>query len=247
MTGEIPIFLKAEPVFHLGSFTITNSLLLSWLILAIFGIGGLVLSKKWRSIPGKIQAAFEMIVEGVLNLMESVLGNRGEAEKYLPFIATIFLFITFSNWMGIFPVLGTLGIFEGSGRTFVPLFRSPASDLNFTIALAVISIAAVNIAGARRLGFFKHFKKFFNFTNPINFFVGILEFFSEFAKMISFSFRLFGNIFAGEVLLIIMASLLPYLAPIPFLFLEIFVGFIQAFIFGMLTLVFIAGAVREEH
>jgi F-type H+-transporting ATPase subunit a len=177
--------------------------------------------------------------------MESVLGSRRHAEKYLPLVATIFLFILFSNWLGLLPGVGSFIIHEDGGR--VPLLRSPASDLNFTLALAITAVLAVNVLGVAALGAAKHGKKFFNFSNPIAFFVGILELISEFARMISFSFRLFGNVFAGEVLLVIMAFLVPYLIPLPFLFLELFVGFIQAFIFAMLTLVFTAAAVAEGH
>jgi len=129
-----------------------------------------------------------------------------------------------------------------------PLFRAPTTDLNFTIALAIISVLSVNILGAAAIGLRHHLGKFFNFKNPIMFFVGILELISEFVKIISFSFRLFGNIFAGEVLLLIIGFLLPYIVPLPFLFLEVFVGVIQGFIFAMLTLVFVSMAtVPQEH
>lgn len=247
--GGISILLKAEPIFHIGSFSVTNTLLLSWVTVALLIVSGLTVSRAIKSVPGKLQNLFESFVEGFLGLMEPVLGSRRLAEKYFPLVSSIFLFVLVSNWLGIFPVLGALGFFEGSGshQVFVPMFRSPASDLNFTLALAVFSVIAVNVVGAKELGLFRYLGKYFNFSNPINFFVGILEFFSEFAKMISFSFRLFGNIFAGEVLLIIMGVLSPFLAPIPFLFLEIFVGLIQAFIFSMLTMVFIAGSVAESH
>ncbi len=119
------------------------------------------------------------------------------------------------------------------------MLRSPASDLNFTLALALIAITFVNVVSIAATGFWSRFSVFFNFKSPIDFFVGILELVSEFAKIISLSFRLFGNVFAGEVLLAIMAYLVPYLVPLPFMFLEIFVGAIQAFIFGMLTIVFV--------
>src|SRR3989344_6295026 len=134
-------------------------------------------------------------------------------------------------------------------EVFIPLFRAPTSDLNTTVALALISVAITQIVGFRMLGW-GYLKKFFNFSNPINFFVGILETISEFAKIISFSFRLFGNIFAGEVLLDVIGMLVPYFLPIPFYGLELFVALIQAFVFAMLTLVFIKLAMTshaEEH
>ncbi len=248
MEVNIPISLKAEPIFHIGSFAITNTLLLTWGVLLLFIVIGLLLRKKWHLIPGKLQMVFEFITEEVLNLMESVMGERSKAERYFPLVATIFLFILFSNWMGLFPFLGSIGIYEhhGGESVFVPFFRSPASDLNFTLALAIVSVVMTNILAVGSLGFFGHMKKFFNFSNPIHFFVGILEFVSEFAKVISFSFRLFGNVFAGEVLLLIVGVLAPYLIPMPFIFLEIFVGFIQSFIFSMLTVVFIATATASH-
>ena len=176
--------------------------------------------------------------------MDSVLGSRALSEKYLPLIATVFIFVVTANWFGLLP-LGALTLKEGGHM--VPLFRSPASDLNFTIALAIISVFGVNLLGATALGVKRHFSKFFTAKDPIFSFVGILEFISEFIKIISFSFRLFGNVFAGEVLLVIVGFLVPYVIPLPFLFLEIFVGFIQAFIFSMLTLVFVAMAVQPEE
>lgn len=136
------------------------------------------------------------------------------------------------------------------GSTFVPIFRAGTADLNTTLALALISVIATQVIGFKYLSF-GYFKKFFNFKNPIFFFVGILELISEVAKIISFAFRLFGNIFAGEVLLVVIAFLIPLLAPIPFLGLEIFVGAIQALVFMMLSLVFMSMATHahgeEDH
>ena len=143
-----------------------------------------------------------------------------------------------------------MGIFERGHEgqeIFVPLFRSTASDINFTLALAIISVVATQLLGIAAIGFAKHAAKYISFKGPIQFFVGILEIVSEVAKMISFSFRLFGNIFAGEVLLIIIGFLVPYVVPAPFLMLELFVGFIQALVFAMLTLVFISIATVEHH
>lgn len=132
---------------------------------------------------------------------------------------------------------------------FIPIFRAATADLNTTIALALISVLATQVIGVKYLGL-SYFKKFFNFKNPIFAFVGILELISEIAKVISFAFRLFGNIFAGEVLLVVIAFLLPILAPVPFLGLELFVGVIQALVFTMLSLVFMSMATHaheEEH
>jgi len=240
------ISLKAQQLFSIDGFNITNGLLLGLIASLVLIIFSVIFRNKIKLIPGKIQTVVEMLIEFFLGLMESVLGTREAAEKYLPLIATIFIFILTSNWLGLLPGVGSFVLRNGNIET--PLLRSPAADLNFTLALAIIAVFATNFFGIVVLGFFKHIKKFLNFSSPIKFFVGMLEFLSEISRIISFSFRLFGNIFAGEVLLIIIVFLLPYLAPIPFLMMEMFVGLIQAFIFAMLTLVFLASNIAiTEH
>jgi F-type H+-transporting ATPase subunit a len=240
------ISLKAEQLFSIGNLNLTNGLLLAVIVSALLIIFSIVFKSKIKLVPGKVQGIVEMGMEALLNLMESVLGSREKAEKYLPLIATIFIFILTANWLGLLPGVGSF-ILNEHGKD-IPLLRSPAADLNFTLALAIISVFATNFFGIVILGIFAHVKKFLNFSNPMKFFVGILELLSELSRIISFSFRLFGNIFAGEVLLAIMFFLLPYIVPIPFLILEIFFGMIQAFIFAMLTLVFLASHTSHaEH
>jgi len=245
----INISLKAEEIFRIGFFPVTNSLLVTVLAFAILAVLGLVFRKNLSLVPKGVQNLLEAILDGFLKLMDSVLGERKKSEKYLPLVATIFLLVIISNWLGLVPGVGSIGFYEihEGEEIFVPIFRAPSADLNFTLAIAVTAVFSVNIFGVLAIGFFKYFKRFFTLKNPISTFVGLLEFISEIAKMISFSFRLFGNVFAGEVLLIIVGFLVPYLVPLPFLFLEIFVGFIQAFVFAMLTLVFIAIATQEAH
>ncbi len=134
---------------------------------------------------------------------------------------------------------------HGEGTKFIPLLRAATADLNMTLALAIVAVIAMQYFGFSLLGI-HYSKRYFNFTNPIMFFIGILEIISDLSKVISFAFRLFGNIFAGEVLLAIIAFLMPFIAPTPFLFLELFVGFIQAVVFSTLTSVFINVAVSHE-
>jgi F-type H+-transporting ATPase subunit a len=241
----LQISLRAEDVFHIGSFPVTNAELLTLVVLALFVVIAVTIRKKLKIVPDMLQNIAEVVLEGALDLMNSVLGNRKESEKYLPIVLTIFLFVLFSNWMGLVP--GVSSITFGHGTDAIPLLRSPASDLNFTLALALIAVTMVNVFAIAAMGFRTRVSVFFNLSSPIKFFVGILELLSEFARIISFTFRLFGNVFAGEVLLAIMALLVPYLVPLPFMFLEVFVGFIQAFIFGMLTLVFVALAVTPHE
>lgn len=243
------ISLKAETIFHVAGFPVTNATLLATVVLVVLVAAAVTLRRQLKLVPGMMQNIVEVIIEGGLDLMDSVLGDRRTSEKYMPLVFTVFLFVMFSNWFGLLPGVGSIMVNSADGP--LPLLRSPASDLNFTLALALIVITFVNVLGAAAIGLKGRLSVFFNFKGPIDFFIGILELISEFAKIISFSFRLFGNVFAGEVLLAIMAFLVPYLVPLPFMFLEIFVGFIQAFIFAMLTLVFVAMAVaghgEEAH
>ena len=236
------ISLKAQQLFSIHGFPVTNGLLMTLIASLILITFSLILTRKIKLVPGKLQSVAEMGMEGLLGLMESTLGSMEKAEKYFPLVATIFIFILTSNLLGIFPGVGS---FE-YGET--PLFRSAAADLNFTLAFAVISVIVTNIIGMAAVGTFKHIGKYLNFKGPIDFFIGILESISELAKIVSLSFRLFGNVFAGEVLLTIISFLAPYIIPLPFLFLEVFVGMIQAFIFAMITLVSISlHTATHEH
>lgn len=238
------ISISAENIFKIGGFPVTNTLFLSLFVFIILVVLAIVLRRKLSLVPNTLQNIAELILEGALGVMDSVLLDRRKSEKYLPLVLTIFLFVLFSNWLGLLPGVGSI-VISHDGES-IPLFRSPASDLNFTIALALIAITFANGLGVAAIGLRSRLSVFFNFKSPITFFVGILELISECAKIISFSFRLFGNVFAGEVLLTIMAFLVPYAAPVPFMFMEIFVGFIQALIFAMLALVFTSMAITEH-
>ncbi len=243
------ISLAAEPIFHIGSFAVTNTLLVSWtIILLLIGLS-LYLYKNLKKVPKGLQNLIEWVFEKLLGMIEAVTQSRKQALQFFPIVATIFIFVILSNWIEIVPGLGTIGIYgEHHGHVMlIPFIRSSSADLNVTLAIAIVSVMATQIFGIMALGLFKYGGKFINFHGPINFFVGILELISEMAKMVSFSFRLFGNIFAGEVLLLVVGFLVPYVVPLPFLFLEIFVGFVQALVFSMLTLVFLKMAVTAHH
>ncbi|MAF80226.1 ATP synthase F0 subunit A [bacterium] len=247
------ISLAAERLFTIAGIPITNTLLVSWGIILLLFVIALLISKNLSSEkPKGLQNFIELIFEKLLDFMGSVTGSRKDSIKYFPLIATIFIFVVLSNLVEIIPGLGTIGIMEGEHghETLVPFLRSSSADLNFTLAIAISAVLSIQIFGIAALGFFKYWKKFFcpPWEKPyfIGTFIGILELIAEVAKVISFSFRLFGNIFAGEVLLTVVLVLVPYLAPLPFLFLEIFVGFIQAVVFSMLTLVFIKVATAHH-
>ena len=262
------ITLFAEPVYHYKDFVITNALITSWLAVAILIIVAVVLRFSLRMIPGKVQNLFEIIVEGALGLCDQVTNDRALSIKIFPFAISVFFFILVNNWLGIMP-LGGFGIVEEGehGLAFIPFLRSGTADINTTISLAIMAVLGANLFGVFSVGLWKTFNKYVNlkvlggiFTKvwkeptviivaPITFFVGLIEIVGEFAKVASLSFRLFGNVFAGEVLLVSMAALVAYAIPIPFLFLEILVGVIQALIFSILLVVYftISATDHDEH
>jgi F-type H+-transporting ATPase subunit a len=260
--------LFAEPIAHIGSFTVTNALLTSWVVVGIIIIISIILRSKTKEIPGKMQNFFEIVVEGALGLCDQVTNSRKISMQVFPIAISAFFFILLNNWLGIIP-LGGFGLLERGehGLAFIPLLRGGTADINTTIALAVTAVVGANVFGILSIGAWKTLNKYVNlkalggiFTKvrkdptivivaPITFFVGLIEIVGEFAKIASLSFRLFGNVFAGEVLLASMAALLAYVIPIPFLFLEILVGVIQALIFSILLVVYftISASDHDEH
>ncbi len=252
MSGFVPPTLGSETIFHIGSFDVRNTVITSVMtVLLLIGVGLVLRRKRYALVPGGFQNLVETLVEGLFNFFDSVTGDVKKTARFFPLVATIFLFVIISNWMGLLPGFGSIGIWETheGHEVFVPLLRSTFADVNMTFALALISVTATQVFGFAMLGFKGYGGKFFinPFKDPIGCFVGILELFSEFSKMISFSFRLFGNVFAGEVLLLVISFLVPYIAPLPFYGLEIFVGFIQALVFSFLTLVFLNLATTAHH
>lgn len=244
---ELHISISAEPIFTLGQFEFTNSMLVSLLVTVVLSLVAIRFYRlRNRKKPSRFNIFIQTIIEALYEFVQSVAPHK--AGQIFPLFASIFLFIILGSWAGLLPGFETIGLLkiEHGQEVFVPLLRGATADLNITLGLAIFAVATVQLLGYKNLGF-KYFKKFFNFTNPINAFVGLLELISEFAKIVSFAFRLFGNIFAGEVLLLVMAFLLPIFAPLPFIGLELFVGFIQALVFAMLTLVFINIATSEHH
>ncbi len=245
------ISIAAEPIFHIGSFVVTNTILVTLVLSLIIIAASYILKSRIRLIPRGFQNLIEFVLEALLDLVDSVTQDRNQSKKFFPIVATIFIFVILINWVEVLPGLGTIGIFsEHHGEAMlIPFIRSSSADLNFTLAIAIVSVLAAQILGIAAIGVKKYAAKFF--VSPLHkpyfvgTFVGILELVSEVAKIISFSFRLFGNIFAGEVLLAVMLFLVPYFVPLPFLFLELFVGFVQALVFSMLTLVFLKMAATE--
>ncbi|MBI5356181.1 F0F1 ATP synthase subunit A [Candidatus Collierbacteria bacterium] len=246
MSSALHISIAAEPLFNLGPLAATNSLLTSWLVVLSLSLLAIYVGKNLRKIPSYLQILIEIPVSGIYDLANNITGTR--AKVFFPFVFTAFIYIIFSNWAGLIPGVGTIFLKIGEhGVEKAPLLRAPTADINTTLALALLSVGLVQYYGLKTLKM-EYVKKFFNFKNPILTFVGILELVSEISKIISFAFRLFGNIFAGEVLLVVTSFLVPFLVPAPFYGLELFVGFIQALVFSMLTLVFLnLATTHAEH
>ena len=235
------IILTPEVLEHVFNFPITNTLLVSWIVVAILTVAAIITSRKIKTVPTGIQNFFELIIDTGYTMVEDLAGSS-KAKVFFPICFTFFLFIITSNWLGLLPGFGTI-LFKS-----MPLLRSTNSDLNMTLGLALLSAFITHAFALRYLGFLGYLKKWFT-LNPIFLFVGILELIGEFTKIVSLSFRLFGNIFAGEVVLTTVstiASWTAFLIPIPFYFLEIIVGFVQAAVFMMLTLVFMV-LLSEKH
>lgn len=239
----------AEKLFTLGGIGITNSMLLGWLVSAVLVVAFVLAARKVKvTAGGKAVSIIEILTGFIVDLAADVMHDRKKANKYGPFLVTLFCFIIFNNWAGLLPGVGSIH----SGH--FPLLRGWTSDLTGTLALGVTSIILVQIYTIRELklgGYLKHF-----FTNkpwnPINFFIGLLEVLGEFTRVASLSLRLFGNVFAGEVLLIVLSSISSFGSPattMPFIFMELFVGFIQAYVFVTLVIVYLTLAIssHDEH
>ena len=264
--------LFAEPLFDFHGFTVTNSLLCSWLAVFLVVAFSIMARRKIAMIPKGFQNYCEVFLEGAYNLADNVTGGRERTMKFLPIVLPLFIFILFNNWLGLLPGFGSIGFVTAreSGRFFIPLLRGGTADLNTTLALSIMAVVLTHIFGVVMSGAWGHLNRFAGFKfflelprkvfkekkytalliNPIQFFVGLIEAVGEVAKVASLSFRLFGNVFAGEVLLASMAAIFAYAVPLPFIFLEIIIGIIQALIFSTLILVFLSvmsSRHGEEH
>lgn len=241
--SELHISISAQPIFHLGHMEITNSMLVTFLVSLTLCLTAIFTHKFLLKKKKPIWVNFvQTLIESFYEFVGSITPQHGR--RFFPLIMTIFLFVLFGSWAGLLPGFESIGIHTAHG--YVPLFRGATADINTTLALAIFAVASVQYFGYKLRGV-NYFKKFLDFSNPINLFVGFLELVSEFSRIMSFAFRLFGNIFAGEVLLAVIAFLVPFIASLPFIGLEIFVGFVQALVFSMLTLVFINIATAEHH
>jgi F-type H+-transporting ATPase subunit a len=259
------ISIAAEPIARIGSFPVTNSLVNAWIAVALFvGTAWTLKRRLSADKPGKLQLAAEGTIEFLLGYVDQVTGDREKSKRFFPLVGTLFLFILVSNWLGTLPGVGTIGVWrEVHGEAdLVPLFRPANADLNLTLAMALLSVIASHFLGIMAVGFFAHWNRFIALGAIVKGFrkggvhimvglveaiVGIIEFFAEIAKVVSLSLRLFGNIFAGEVLITVMYSLIAYAVPLPFTFLELIVGLVQATVFSMLSLVYLTILSEKPH
>lgn len=255
MEAHIP-GLAPEAVLHLGGFTVTNTMVNSVLALAVFMVIGLVVRSSAKLRPGKFQNAIEFFLETLLGYFDQVTGDRKKTLKFLPIVGSVFFFILLSNWLGLLPGTGTIT----SGHA--PLLRPANTDLNLTLAMALVAVVSSHIFGFISVGVFTHVNKFIQigtliksfrkgpvaiFTACVEMIVGVIEIASEVSKVFSLSLRLFGNIFAGEVLISVIGSIAILLVPAPFMMLELLVGLIQAAVFSILTLVYMTVASSAPH
>src|SRR3989338_1117450 len=257
MAGEIHIpTLAPEAVFHIGNIAVTNTVINAWIAIIIFFVIGILIRRTTHLRPGKLQNASEYVLESVMGYFDQVTGDRKKTIKFLPVVGSIFFFILLSNWLGLLPGTGSITL----GHNM--LLRPANTDLNLTLAMALTAVISSHIFGFLSVGVFTHIGKFVPigtivkslkkgpiaiFTALIEFGVGLLEIIGEMAKVLSLSLRLFGNIFAGEVLISVISALVSLLVPTPFMMLELLVGLIQAAVFAMLTLVYLTVASAEPH
>jgi len=260
--------LPAEVVFHIFDFPITNSIVGAWVTI-VFLVGfSYIVTRRVRLIPRRWQALLEFGLGALLSFCQTVAGEVN-GRRFFPVVATIFLFVAFNSWLSLFPGFGSITIHTAHGEAH--LLRGANTDINMPLALALASFIFVwyfglRLQGIRYLGQFVNMGQFFSglrqlirgkllpglngmFTGVINMFIGFIELLSVFIRIMSFTFRLFGNMTAGEILLLMAIFLIPFLFAIPFYALELLVGFVQALIFGGLTLIFltVAATSHEAH
>ncbi|MCS7201032.1 MAG: F0F1 ATP synthase subunit A [Patescibacteria group bacterium] len=228
------IKLEAESIFKIGNFNLTNTYLASLVSLILLSIAIILFNKGNKEVPGKFQALIEILMETIYDFWHGIVHKKSLV--IFTFCLTFLIYIVISNWLGLFPGFGS--IYKYHHEEKVHILRSVYSDLNMTLALAIVSVIGTLLIGIVNQGknYFKRFKGF----------IGGIEIIGELTRLLSFSLRLFGNVFAGETLLIIIGILIPLIIPLPIIILELFVGLIQGIIFFTLTTVFISVALSEH-
>lgn len=262
------ISLSPQILFYIGALPITNSFLWAVVLSLFIMTITLIIRFSLKNVPGRLQNAFEILIEGAYSLVESVMGNEKKAKKIFPLVFTLFLFILMANMATFIPGQSAITIKTAGGM--VPLFRAIVADYSLVFVMTIISVITTQIVTIIAFGPFGYIFKFINIIGIKNFFLelfkgkfkpgmlaqglldlflGLMDIVGELAKIVSLSFRLFGNIFAGEVLGAVFLFLAPFIAPLPMQFLGLLTAIVQAFVFSILTLIFIkmAGDTGEEE
>jgi F-type H+-transporting ATPase subunit a len=252
----IHVSIAAEEVFTIGGFSVTNSMIGAVLASIVLLLGAWYISRRSHLIPGRLQSALELPIELLSGIVSS---STSRWRSYAALIFGLFLMILVANWIGLLPGVGTIGVThheEGHPVTLVPFIRPASADLNFTLGLAIIAVLMFIYWGIRANGVGGYLKELAGeplYLAPLIFPINVI---SELSRLISLSMRLFGNIFAGEILLATMLALttsavfvlpLAFFVPAAFLGLEILFGAVQALVFALLALTYISTAIAEHH
>ena len=267
--------LAPEVIFTIAGFQVTNTLFCTWISIIVLVALFFFATRRGDMIPRGLQNAMEVIIEFLLNLAENITGRKN-ARKFFPLAATFFFFILVSNLLDVIPGVDSIGsikpeelpkgahasifLWGDASNAIIPWIRPATTDLNLTISMALVAVITAQCVGFATLGFKEHTLKYvnlrslfkFSLTGFIEFFVGLLEIISEISRILSLAFRLFGNIFAGSIVLAVFAFLLPAVANVVFIPFELFVAAVQAFVFALLTLIYLQLAVTghghgDEH
>ena len=244
------IHIEPGHLFDIGGFSVTNSMLYAWISSAILLVLLIWAARKINLRPGRGPLQFiEIGVEFMTNSVIGAIGDRKKGLRYAPYFTTMFFFICLINWMGLLPGVGEAITFNEN-----PLLRPFTADLNGTLAIAVVSMALIQYFAIKESGFFKHLRHYFNgsLKNPMTLFFGVFEMFTEFTRVASLALRLFLNVAIGEIIIAVFAFLGKAAAPLtslPFVTLELFVGALQAYIFVILSVTYLAVAIQHggEH
>lgn len=243
----IHVAIEAEELFTLGPLSFTNSMVGALLTSVILLLAAWYITRRSSLVPGRMQSALELPVELLTGI---VAGSSSRWRGYVALILGFFLVILIANWIGLLPGVGTIGIThvdEAGHEALVPILRPASADLNFTLGLAIIAFVMFVYWGIRANGARGYLKELMGeplYMAPLMLPINLI---SELSRLISLSMRLFGNIFAGEVLLATMLALAPLLIPALFLGLEVLFGFVQALVFSLLAMTYIGTAIAEHH
>ncbi len=237
---KVHVSIAPETLFTFGDFPITNALFWSILLSLALIVLAFRLGTRLREVPRGFQNIAELIMEKFYDFTDSITGDVKKTKRIFPLAFSMFVFILTANLFAFLPGASAIS-YHGE-----PLFRAVITDYNLVLFLTLTTVILVQIVAVVVNGPFGYMGKFLNFSSPLNFMLGIMDIIGELSKVLSLSFRLFGNIFAGEVLTGVMLFLMPYFLPLPFMITGLLAAVIQAFVFSLLTIVFISMA-SQKH